>query len=97
MQELQQEALQNQLQEQMQLQQQIEQLESVVKNHMSADAIARYGTLKAAHPEKAIQSLIVISQLMQSGRIQGQVTDMQYKQILQSLTEKKRETRITRK
>jgi len=81
----------------MQLQQQIEQLESVVKNHMSANAISRYGTLKAAHPEKAIQSLVLITQLMQSGQIKGQITDMQYKQILQSLTQRKRETRITRK
>ncbi len=64
---------------------------------MSSEAIVRYSTLKSAHPEKAIQSLLMISQLLQNGQIKGQVTDLQYKQILMSINQEKRETRIQRK
>ena|SRR3989344_9521573 len=97
LQSLQQEMLQQQFQEQHQLQQQIEQLEGVVKSHLSPEAVARYWTLKAAHPEKGIQSLVLISELLQAGRLKGPITDEQYKALLERLSPQQRETKITRK
>lgn len=84
-------------QEQLQLQQQVEQLEAVVKAHLTSEARERYGTLKSAHPEKAVQSLVFIAELLQNGQIKGLITDEQYKALLQQLTPQQRETRITRK
>ena len=90
------EGLQSQAEEQVQFQQQIEQLEAVVKQVMTKDALLRYGNIKAAHPEKAMQLLAVLAQLIQQGKIQ-QINDLQLKDILRQVTPKKREIKITRK
>jgi len=42
---------------QAELQQQVAMLEEVVKHHLDAAAISRLGTLKLAHPEKALQAM----------------------------------------
>ena len=70
------------LQEQAELQQQLEQLEGLVKNNMSKDALARYGNLKVAHPERAVQLLIVLAQAIQAKQI-GKVDDETLKRILE--------------
>ena len=95
--QLQNELAQKQMQEQMEMQQQLEQLETVAKRFMSPQAIARYGNLKAVHTEKAIQSIVVIAQLIQQGKIKEMITDEQYKNLLQRLTPEKKEFRITKK
>ena len=95
--QLQQELMQKQMQEQMEMQQQLEQLETVAKRFMTSEAIARYGNLKAVHTEKAIQSIVVISQLIQQGKITQPITDDQYKNLLLRLTPEKKEFRITKK
>src|SRR3989344_2672643 len=82
--ELQRQSLQQNMQEQAQIQQQVDQLEAVVKQVFTKDALARYGNVKTAHPEKAIQLLIVIGQLLQSGKVQ-QITDDQLKEILKQM------------
>ncbi|HLC95796.1 MAG TPA: DNA-binding protein [Candidatus Nanoarchaeia archaeon] len=82
--ELQRQSLQQNMQEQAQIQQQVDQLEAVVKQIFTKDALARYGNVKTAHPEKAIQLLIVIGQLLQSGKVQ-QITDDQLKEILKQM------------
>ncbi len=87
---------QAEMQQQAQLEQQIAQLEAVVKRHMTREALERYGTLKVAHPEKAMQVLVVLSQLIQGGRL-TQVTDSQLKEILVQLTPQKRDIKIVRK
>jgi len=79
-----------------QLQEQIEQIENVAKSFMTSEALSRYGNLKAAHPEKALQSAIVIAQMAQQGKIQ-KVDDEMYKGLLMQMTEKKKEFKITRK
>jgi len=89
--------MQKQLNEQIQMQEQLEQLESLAKAYMSPQAISRYGTLKSAHLEKAIQSLVIITQLVQQGSIKEKITDEQYKDLLQRLTPQKKEFRITKK
>ncbi len=89
-------AVRGQLQEQAQLQQQIEQLELIVKQIFTKDALQRYGNLKAAHPEKAVQLLVILGQAIQQGQIQ-QIDDAQLKEILKKLTPEKREFRIKKR
>ena len=80
-------------QQQAQLQEQIAQLEMAVKQHMTKEAVLRYGSIKAAHPEKAVQSLVVLSQLLQSGRLE-KIDDITFKKILEQMAPKKREIKI---
>jgi len=95
--QLQQELLQKQMQEQFELKEQLEQLEAGAKPFMSPEAIARYGNLKAVHTEKAIQSIVVIAQLIQERKIKEPITDDQYKNLLLRLTPEKKEFKIHKK
>ena len=52
---------QQELQEQVKLQEQIAQLENVVKQYLTKEALQRYGNLKVAHPQKAME---IISRIM---------------------------------
>ena len=83
-------------QEESNLQQQIQQLEAIVKQYFTKEALERYGNIKAAHPDKAVQVLAVLGQLIQSGRIDI-VDDNIFREILTKITPKKREIKITRK
>jgi len=83
-------------QEEAQLQQQIQQLEALVRPKLTKKAAERYGNLKIAHQEKAIQVLVLLAQAIQAGQI-NQVDDNQLKEILMKLTPKKKEFKIRRK
>jgi len=85
---------QSQLQERIQIQQQVSQLETAAKLWMDAQAVSRYGNIKAAHPEKALQVAVLIAQFVQSGKIKKLITDEQLKELLIYLDEKKKETTI---
>jgi len=89
--------MESQLNEQVALHQQIEQLEHVVKLHLTKEAIERYGNIKSAHPEKAIQVLTIIGQALQTGQISGKIDDNAFKQLLQQLHKPKKEFKIIRK
>jgi len=97
------EDLQRQLQlegpqtEEAQVQQQLEALESLVRNFLDKDALARYGALKTAHPEKASQLLLILGQAIHSGTVKEKLTDEQLKDILRKITPQKKDTRIQRK
>ena len=91
----QEDAVQDQLKERMQLQQQVEQLEAAVKQIFTKEALSRYSNLKTAHPEKAVQLLVVLGQAIQRGQIQ-QIDDAQLKEILKKLTPEKKEFKIRR-
>lgn len=93
---LQQEKLQQQSQEQSQIQQQIELMEEAVKPFFTKDALARYGNLKAAHAEKAVQLLLILFQAIHKGQIRGRIDDSTLKKILEQLTPKKKEIKIKR-
>jgi programmed cell death protein 5 len=93
---LQQEKLQQQAEEQAQIQQQIEYMESVVRQFLTKEALARYGNLKTAHQEKALQMLIVLFQAIQKGQIQAKIDDLMLKKILEQLSPKKKEIKIKR-
>lgn len=94
--QLQQEKLQQQSNEQAQIQQQIEQMESIARQFMTKEALARYGNLKTAHHEKALQLLLILFQAIQKGQVHGKIDDSTLKKILEQLTPKKKEIRIKR-
>ena len=83
-------------QEQSQIQQQIEQMENTVRQFMTKDALARYGSLKTAHHEKALQLLLILFQAIQKGQIQDKINDSTLKKVLEQLTPKKKEIKIKR-
>jgi len=96
LQNAQQDAAYQEMQEQQQLEQQIQQLEAVVKNIFTKDALSRYGTLKTAHPEKAVQLLVVLAQAIQKGQV-TRIDDMQLKNLLQRMSPPKKGITIKRK
>ncbi len=85
------------LKEQIQLQKQIELLEIIAKQNMTKEAISRYGNLKSAHPEKAIQVIAILAQAIQQGQIREKITDEKFKNILKQLEPPKKEFKITKK
>ena len=87
---------QQQAEEQSQMQHQIGQMESVVRQFLSKDALARYGSLKAAHQEKALQLLVVLFQAIQKGQVKGKIEDALLKKVLEQLAPAKKEFKIKR-
>ena len=87
---------QSQASEEAQLQKQIEQMEAIVKQFLSRDALIRYGNVKAAHSEKAMQVLAVLFQAIQKGQVKSQIDDATFKKILEQLTPKKRDIKINK-
>jgi len=81
--------------EETQLKQQLEELEGIVKQILTKDALSRYGNIKAANPEKAVQVLVVLGQLIQQGKIR-EINDAQFKEILKKLTPEKKDFKIKR-
>lgn len=92
----QEEALRQQAEEEDQLQQQISQLEAVVKQFFTKEALTRYGNLKAAHPEKAVQLLVILGQAVQSGQLKEKIDDAKLKGLLKRLTPEKKEFKVKR-
>ena len=93
---LQQDKVQQRAQDQAQMQQQIEYMEDAVKQFFTKEALARYGNLKTAHQDKALQLLLVLFQAIQKGQIQSKIDDSILKKILDQLAPKKREMKIKR-
>ena len=89
------EQLQQQTNEEEQLKQQIQQLEMIVKQALTKDALERYGNLKAAFPERAVQVLVILTQALQSGQI-TQVDDDTLKEILKKISPEKKDIKIKR-
>lgn len=85
-----------QMQQELAFQQQMAELEAFVKPYLSREALERFGNLKVAHPETAVQLTVVLARLIQAGRVKA-VSDSQLKDLLVQLTPKKRDIRIVRK
>ena len=85
----------NQMQEEQQMQQQVQQLEEIVKQVLTKEALERYGNLKTAYPDRAVQLIVILAQAIQSGQI-TKVDDDMLKEILKKLTPKKKEFKIKR-
>ena len=88
---------QEELQKQLEFQKQVQVLETTVKQHLAREAVTRYGNIKAAHPQKALQILTILAQLIQSGQIKEQMDDAQFKELLLNVQEPKQATKITRR
>lgn len=85
------------MQEQLKIQQQIAMLEMMAKQNMSKEAISRYGNLKTAHPELALQVIAFIAQGIQMGKLKGTISDEELKDILMSVQQPKKEFKVTRR
>ncbi len=81
---------------QLKLQEQITAIEETAKRFMTRDAITRYGTLKQAHPELAVNVIAMIADAVQSGQINDKIDDNTFKELLKKINESKKETRIRR-
>ncbi len=79
------------------LQEKILQIENMAKAYMTKDAITRYGNLKSAHKEKALQVIALIAKLASENQIKEKVTDEQFKDLLRRLEPERKETKIIRK
>ncbi len=90
------EALQQQFAEQQQVQQQVAQIEETAKQYMTKDALERFGNVKQAHPDKALQIAIAIVQGVQSGQVTQKIDDVMLKEMLKQLQPEKRTTQIRR-
>jgi len=93
---LSQDRMQEDYQQEAQMQQQLQQLESMVKGIFTKEALERYGNIKAAHPDKAVQLLVLIGQAMQNGQIRGQIDDETFRKVLIQLTPQKKEFKVRR-
>ena len=93
---LQQDKAQQQAEEQAQIQQQIEAMENAVKQFFTKEALIRYGNLKTAHAEKAIQLLLILFNAIRSGQLKDKINDQQLKSILERFSPKKKEIKIKR-
>ena len=79
-----------------QLQQQVQQLELIVRQRLTSEALSRFGNIKAANPELAIQLMVYLGQLIQAKKVEV-VNDSQLKTFLQHLSAQKRGFNIKRK
>jgi len=86
----------NNVDEQIKLQQKFQQLETLAKQYLTKEAINRYGNIKAAHPELAVQVVALIIQAAQSGQLKEKITDSELKQFLLQIKEPKREFKLKR-
>lgn len=84
---------QHQHSEEQEFKQQVAQLEGIVKQRMTKEAIARYGNIKAANPQKSVQIVAVLGQLIQGGRVDT-IDDELFKKILMRIQEPKKDFNI---
>lgn len=82
--------------EEEEIQQQIAQLELLVKKVLTKKALERYGNLKTAHPDLAVQLLVLLGQAVQSGQIKT-IDDEALKNLLMRLQPKKHRFKMIRK
>ncbi|HLC98450.1 MAG TPA: DNA-binding protein [Candidatus Nanoarchaeia archaeon] len=86
----------SQMQQEAQAQQQVDALEALIKTKLTKDALQRYSNIKAADPDKAMQILLLLAQLIQSGRA-DMIDDRQLKKLLMLMSSGKRDIKITRR
>ena len=82
--------IKNDLEAEAQLQQQIQKLEAMVKQKLTREALSRFGNVKAAHPELALNLVILLANLIQQGRIKEQISDQQLKEMIRQLSSSQR-------
>ena len=78
-------------------QNQVDTLENFIRQKFTKEALSRYGNLKVAHPEKALQLIAVLAQIIQNGSLQGPISDEQLRKLLEKLSPVKKEFKIIRR
>jgi DNA-binding TFAR19-related protein (PDSD5 family) len=78
------------------LQQQVQQLEMTVRQHLTSDAMSRFGNIKIANPELAIQLMVYLGQLIKAGKV-AMIDDAQLKTFLMHISNTKKDFTIQRK
>ena len=92
--ELQQQALREQSQDQAVAEAQA-QKDAILRKILTPEARARLSNIKMVKPEFAEQIEMQLIQLASSGRLRGQVTDEQLRELLVQLQGKERERKVT--
>ena len=92
--ELQQQALKEQSQEQAVAEAQA-QKDAILRKILTPEARARLSNIKMVKPEFAEQIEMQLIQLASSGRLRGQVTDEQLRELLVQMQGKERERKVT--
>ncbi|MCH8067228.1 MAG: hypothetical protein IIC69_01465 [Nanoarchaeota archaeon] len=87
--------MQQQVQEEEQLKQQLQQLEATVKQAFTKEALERYGNLKTAFPDRAVQLLVILAQAIQSQQM-TKIDDNTLKDLLKKLSPEKKDIKIKR-
>ncbi|MFH1590985.1 MAG: DNA-binding protein [archaeon] len=76
--------------------QEVANLEAQIKRMMTKDAVQRYGTLKTAHPEKAVKVLVIIGRMVEKGQLTV-IDDEALKALLRQMEAPRRDISIRRK
>ncbi|MBW2989751.1 hypothetical protein KY358_05545 [Candidatus Woesearchaeota archaeon] len=84
----------DELREEQRVQEQINELEIMVRRFLSKEALQRYGNIKAAHPEKAVQLLVVLGNAIQKGKVREEISDEGLKALLRDMQPRKKEFKI---
>mgnify|MGYP001585908984 CR=1 FL=1 len=83
--------------EKIELRQQIFEIENNAKQFLDGNALSRYGNIKLADSEKALQIALLINQAIQQGQLKEKLDDTQFKTLLMNLQEPKKEFNFVRK
>ena len=87
---------QNEL-EKIKMQQQMQMIEEQAKQFLDSNALSRFGNIKAADPEKAMQICMIIVNAFQNRQIKEKLNDEEFKNLLINLQGPKKEFRFMRK
>ncbi len=68
--------------------------EAILRRYLTAEARARLSNVKLVRPELALQVENYVIMLAQSGRLTRPLTEEDVKELLEQLTEERKETRI---
>jgi DNA-binding TFAR19-related protein (PDSD5 family) len=85
----------NQFNEAQQQREQLAQLEQAVKQKLSKSALERFGNIKVAYPDKAVQVTLMLAKLISEHGVDV-IEDYHLKELLKKLSEK-REIKIKRR
>ncbi len=91
-----QERLQQRFQDLQEKEQQESQKRNLLQKLLEPEARERLARLRLANPELAEKVEMLMFYLYQNGQLTGQVSDSQFKQMLEKLSTTKRETKIRR-
>ena len=72
-------------------------MELFVRRNMTGDALSRFGIVKSAHPEFALQAIVTLNQLIHSNQVNLPVDERTLKYLLGELQKQKQEFNILRK